>query len=246
MKIINDLDIEGKLKIVQDTKSNSFTFDSVLLANFTTIKKKDKNIVDLCSGNAPVAMLLTLKKKDLKIKCVELQKEIAQMAVESIKINNLENQIEVINDDLKNISNKINKNYYDIITCNPPYFRVDEHSNINENDSVAIARHEIKVNLEDIIIESKKLLTNVGTLNLVHRPDRLDEIIILLNKYGFTINKLQFVYPAINKSSNTVLIEAKKTKTINNKMQVLEPVFVYDENQNYTEQAQKIMDLKGS
>ncbi len=243
MEVIHDLDIEGRLKIIQDTNLNSFTFDSVLLSYFTNLRKKDNLIVDLCSGNAPIAMFLTLKKADIKVKCIEIQKEICTLAKKSIDLNKLNDKLEVICDDLKDINKKIGANKYDLITCNPPYFRVDNDSNLNISNSISIARHEICVNLEDIIIESKKLLNNTGSLNLVYRPDRIDELVELLNKYNFYISRLQFVYPKINKDSNTVLIEAKKGKVKNNKVKVLKPIIVYDENSNYTDEAKKILKI---
>ncbi|MFV0288944.1 MAG: tRNA1(Val) (adenine(37)-N6)-methyltransferase [Mycoplasmatales bacterium] len=246
MERINTLDLTGKIKIIQDTEKGSYTFDSVLLAYFTEFKKKDIQVVDLCTGNAPIALLLTLKKADLQIKAIEIQKEISLLGAKSIKLNNLEDKVQMINADLIKISDKIGKNCYDVITCNPPYFRVSESSKININDAVSIARHELSVTLEDIIIEAKKLLSNVGTLNLVHRPDRLDEIIILLNNYGFTITKLQLVYPKIGRPANTVLIEAKKSIIKNNKLRILEPVFVFTEQNEYTAQAQEIMKVTKS
>ncbi len=243
MEVIHDLDVEGKLKIYQDTDLNSFTFDSVLLSYFTNLRKKDNLIVDLCSGNAPIAMFLTLKKEDLKISCVEIQKEVCELAKKSISINSLEDKIEVYCADLKGISKEIGANKYDVITCNPPYFRVDEDSNLNTSDSISIARHEISVNLKDIIIESRKLLNNTGSLNFVYRPDRIDELIILLNENNFYINRLQFVYPKISKGANTVLVEARKGKVKNNKIKVLKPIVVYNENSNYTDDAKTILKI---
>ncbi len=243
MEVIHDLDVEGKLKIYQDTNLNSFTFDSVLLSYFTNLRKKDNLIVDLCSGNAPIAMFLTLKKEDLKIICVEIQKEVCELAKKSIILNKLEDKVEVCCADLKGISKKIGANTYDVITCNPPYFRVDEDSNLNTSDSIAIARHEISVNLEEIIVESRKLLNNTGSLNFVYRPDRIDELIILLNENNFYVSRLQFVYPKISKGANTVLVEAKKGKVKNNKIKVLEPIIVYDENSNYTDDAKTILKI---
>ncbi len=243
MEVIHDLDVEGKLKIYQDTDLNSFTFDSVLLSYFTNLRKKDNLIVDLCSGNAPIAMFLTLKKEDLKISCVEIQKEVCELAKKSISINSLEDKIEVYCADLKGISKEIGANKYDVITCNPPYFRVDEDSNLNISDSISIARHEISVNLKDIIIESRKLLNNTGSLNFVYRPDRIDELIILLNENNFYINRLHFVYPKISKGANTVLVEARKGKVKNNKIKVLKPIVVYNENSNYTDDAKTILKI---
>ncbi len=243
MRVMHDLTKDGALKIIQDTECNSYTFDSVLLANFVSMNKKTKRVVDLCSGNAPIAMLLTRRKvrHKLEIKAIEIQTEIAKMGQESIALNNLDN-VEMINDDLINISEKIGKNMYNVITCNPPYFKAQDTANFNENKSVAIARHELLVNLEQIIDESRKLLDNNGVLAFVFRPERLDELIVLLDKYNFKLKRLQFVYPKMNEECNTILVEAKKGQN-NGQVRIEQPLYVYNQDGTHTEQARTIIHM---
>lgn len=243
MKVIHDLTLSSKLKIVQREDRNAYTFDSLLLASFTNATKHTYEMVDLCSGNAPIGLLMSTKKSNLNIKCVEIQKDVSKLAQESVELNKLENRIEIISDDLIGISKKIGENKYDLVTCNPPYFRVDDTSNLSDNDYIAIARHEIAVTLEDVILESKKLLNNEGKLTLIHRPDRIDEIIYLLTINGFSLKRIKFVYPYVGKNANIVLIEATKKKQINNKIHVEEPLYVYNKNKEYTEDAKKIMEF---
>lgn len=242
MQKIHDLTKDGKLKIVQNTTMNSYTFDSLLLSYFTTINKKTKKIVDLCAGNAPVCMLLTrrLKVDDYFIHAVEIQKAVAILGQKSLELNNLEDKIKILNRDLKRVSEEIGKNRFDLITCNPPYFKVDQDSNLNENSSVAIARHEISVTLEDIIEEARVLLNNEGILSIVFRPERFDELIVCLNKYGFNVKKMLFVYPKKGQNCNTVLVEAKKGKA-NSQVKILEPLYVYHQDSTYTKEALKII-----
>ncbi len=241
MEITNDLDTLGKLKIIQSPKMNNFTMDSILLASFINFRKNDRLVVDLCSGNGPVGMLLTLKSKQVNIICVEIQDENCMLANKSIKLNKLEDQIQIINENLIDISQKIGKNKYDVITFNPPYFRVDKKSNLNDTKSMSIARHELQVDLEQIIKESKLLLKNTGMICFVHRPERIDEIIILLDKYNFELKRMRFIHPFMNQPSNTVLIEAKKGKSINNKVQVEKPLYIYKEVGKYTDEVLNIM-----
>lgn len=243
MKKIHQLAPNIDLKIVQDTKLNSYTFDSVLLANFSNVGKKIDTIVDLCSGNAPVAMLLATKKETVKIKAVEIQDKLIKIAKESLELNKMEDQIELICDDLIGIHQKIGTNKYDLVTCNPPYFRIDPTSNLNRNKAVSMARHEITVTLEDVILEASKLLNSRGILTMVHRPDRLDEIILLLTKYKFVVKRLKLVYPKIGEEANTILIEASKREQISNKMKIEPPFYVYDDKENYTQEALKIMEF---
>lgn len=243
MKVIHELATNIDLKIVQDTELNNYTFDSVLLANFTKVGKKTKNIVDLCSGNAPIAMLIATKKDETNIKCVELQKEQCLLAKESIELNNFEKRIDIICDNLININKKIGSNFYDLVTCNPPYFRIDTASNINQSKAISVSRHEIEVKLEDVIKEASKLLNSRGMFTMVHRPDRLDEIILLLNKYKFSLKRLRLIYPRQNEKANTILIEATKREQISNKMEIESPLYVYDEGIGFTEETKKIMEF---
>lgn len=216
---LNDLYDTG-FKIYQSKDYFKFSLDSLLLANFVEFNFTDKLVLDLCTGNAPVPIILSENKK-IKIYGFELQKEIYELAVKSIKVNQIDN-VEIINDDVKNSLNYFPGNNFDIVTCNPPYFKYTKNSIINENEIKSIARHEIKITLEDIIKIATKQLKAKGKFYIVHRSDRLIEIINYLNKYNFGIKKLQFVYSSIDANSSMVLIEAKKD--CKNDVKVLKPI----------------------
>lgn len=216
---LNDLYDTG-FKIYQSKDYFKFSLDSLLLANFVEFNFTDKLVLDLCTGNAPVPIILSENKK-IKIYGFELQKEIYELAVKSIKVNQIDN-VEIINDDVKNSLNYFPGNNFDIVTCNPPYFKYTKNSIINENEIKSIARHEIKITLEDIIKIATKQLKAKGKFYIVHRSDRLIEIINYLNKYNFGIKKLQFVYSSIDANSSMLLIEAKKD--CKNDVKVLKPI----------------------
>ena len=231
MKVINDL-LEFNKKIVQDTDYFNFSLDSVLLVNFCNIRK-DYIIIDICSGNCPIPLMLE-SKIDNKIYAVEIQKEIYELGKESIKINNLEDKIELLNMDAKELTNKFETDTFDLITCNPPYFKLEEKSIKNDNDIKSNARHELLINLEDIFIISRKLLKNNGKLVMVHRTERLNEIIELSKKYNLEIKRLQFIYPRINEESNMIIIEAHKNGKSG--LKVLPPIIVHDQEGNYNKE----------
>lgn len=218
--MINDL-LNYDLKIYQDSRAFKFSIDSVLLAEFVDINYRCKNIIDLCTGNAPIPMILSTKFKK-NIYGVELQNEIFELGKKSIEYNNITN-IKLINDDVNNISNHFDFKF-DIITCNPPYFKVNDKTKVNDYSVKAIARHELFINLENIIKISSKIIIDSGSLYLVHRCDRLVEIIDLLKKYNFGLRKFQFVYDNKNSSSCFLLIEAKyKCKS---DLKVLNPLYI--------------------
>lgn len=201
---INDLYDYG-YKIVQNPQYFKFSLDSIILADFVNIKKTDKKLLDLCTGNAPIPIILSNKIE--KITAIELQKPIYKMAEESIKINKIDN-IKLINDNIKNYENYFLGNNFDIITCNPPYFKYQKDSIINENMVKSIARHEITITIEEIISIASKLIKPKGRFYIVHRSERLIDIINLLEKNSFGIKTMQFVYDDYQKKSSMVLIEA--------------------------------------
>ena len=206
MKEINDLYDYG-YKIVQKSDYFKFSLDSMLLANFVNINMSDSKLLDFCTGNCPIPIILSNSIKN--IVAFEVQKEIYELGDESLKLNNI-NNVKLINDDIKNISNYYEEGYFDIITCNPPYFKVIDSSRINDNNVKAIARHEILIKLEDIVYLAYKFLRDKGKLYIVYRPDRLMELLKLFDKHKFGVQKLQCCYNNSDSLSSMILIEAMK------------------------------------
>ncbi len=235
-KIINDLLYYDNLKIVQNKNYFNFSLDSVLLPNFVELNPNTKNILDLCTGNAPIPIILSTKTK-AKIIGVEIQKEIYDLALESVKINNIDS-IEILNKDAKELINNYETDTFDLITCNPPYFKNSNESIKNDNKVKSIARHELSINIEDVIKISKKLLKNGGSLCIVHRTERLIEIIELMKKNNIEPKRIQFVYPKLTKESNLVLIDGRKNGKSG--LKLLPPLIVHHENGQYTKEILKI------
>ena len=236
MKVTNYLLGYENLKIIQDNEMFNFSLDSVLLPNFITINESVKNILDIGTGNAPIPLILS-KKTKASIIGLEIQKEVSKMAEESVKINNLENKVTIINEDAREYAKTTPPESFDIITCNPPYFEVSETSRFNKNDYKTIARHEVTLNLEDILKISRKLLKNGGTLGLVHRPERLMDILITMRKYNIEPKKIRLVYPLKNKEANILLIEGKKNGKKG--LKILPPLYSHNKDGSYTEEIKK-------
>lgn len=219
MKEINDLYDYG-YKIVQKSDYFKFSLDSMLLANFVNINMADSKLLDFCTGNCPIPIILSNSIKN--IVAFEVQKEIYELGDESLTLNNI-NNVKLINDDIKNIGNYYEEGYFDIITCNPPYFKVINSSRINDNNVKAIARHEILIKLEDIVSLAYKFLRDKGKLYIVYRPDRLTELLKLFDKYRFGVKKLQCCYNNSESLSSMILIEAMKNGQ--DDLKILAPLF---------------------
>jgi len=231
---IDDL-LTNDLKIIQSNEVFSFSMDAVLLAHFATIPNKG-NIIDLCSGNAVIPLLMSVQTK-ANIIGVELQERLVEMASRSILLNDLSNQLQVIHSDIKKAPDILGKGKFDLVTVNPPYLPLTGQDK-NINSHLAIARHEIYTNLEEVIHIGSQLLKVGGSISMVHRPTRLVDIISLLRAYKLEPKKIRFVHPSAEKEANMVLIEA--TKHGGKEAHILPPLIVYNQDGNYTDEIYKI------
>lgn len=233
MKQINYMLGYKNINIIQDADMFKFSLDSILLPNFITLNSNCKKVLDIGTGNAPIPLILSTK-TSAHIDCVELQEDVYNMGKESIELNKKEEQITIYNADINDWYKDIEADTYDVITCNPPYFKVSESSNINKNDYKSLARHEISLNLQQLLKVCRKLLKNNGTLGLVHRPERLVDIIIEMRNNNIEPKKIQYVYPKKGKDANILLIEGAKNGRPG--IKILEPLYIYDDQGNYTSQ----------
>ncbi len=204
---LDDLQLNN-LKLIQNTKGFCFGVDAVFLSDFAAegMTMGDKSIIDLCTGNGVIPVLLSAKTKAERICGVEIQPEVASLAQRNAEYNGLTDKIEIICGNLKDAPSVFGHASFDALTCNPPYMAVGGGL-INPADTKAVARHEISCNLEDIIICAKKLLRFGGRMFMVHRPSRLADIICCMRTHGIEPKRMKFVYPARDKNANLVLIE---------------------------------------
>lgn len=237
MEVINDLLEINNLKIVQNDDWFKFSLESVLLPNFVTLNLRCKNIIDLCSGNAPIPLILSTKTK-ANIVGVEIQKDVYELAKKSVEINKLENRIKIINDNLNNLKKYYEGDYFDVVIVNPPYFPNIDGSMKNQDIHKTIARHEISTNLEEIIKMSLYLLKNGGYLALVYQTNRFFDVTNILSKYNFSINKVQFIYPKEDKESNLFMIEAIKNGNCGVKF--LKPLYIHNDDGTYKKEITKM------
>ena len=229
MKTINNvLGFDG-MKIVQDTDGFKFSLDSVLLANFVTLNKSIKNVMDIGCGNGIISILLSMRTK-AKITGVEIQKESYLNSLESISINKLNDQITVYNEDIKEFYKSLESDSFDVVVCNPPYFT---GNNTSKSLSKKIARHSFCLDYKDVTMISRKILKNNGILAIVHRPENLMEILFYMRKNNIEPKKIRFVYPYKGKNANILLVEGMKNGKPG--LKIMDPLYVY-ENGKYTKE----------
>lgn len=233
---IDDLEYRG-LKIIQDKSGFCFGIDSVLLSNFAKNIKKNANVMDLGTGTAIIPILLSAKTNAKKIVGVEIQEEVAEMAMRSVRLNNLENKIEIINENILNLKNIYERNSFDVIVTNPPYKKINTGI-INKENKKIISRHEFTASLEDFIDVSCYLLKSYGELYMIHRPERLVDILYYLRLKKLEPKNIRLVFSNKNKEPKLVLIKAVKNG--NSFLNFENNLYIYDENGKYTDEILKI------
>lgn len=242
MEKIHSLLEYDNLKIYQNDDWFSFSLDSVLLANYVTVLPRTYNILDLCTGNAPIPLILS-KRTKAHIDAVEIQADVASLAQKSVVINNLQNQINIVIESAQDFEKQCESDKYDLITCNPPYFKNDPKTTKNLDIHKTIARHEIAITLDEILKIVKKLLKNNGTFAIVHRAERLPELLLLFQKNNITPKRLRLIYPHLTKEANMIILEGTKNGHVG--LKVLPPIIVHKEDGNYTDEIVNIFKGKG-
>ena len=226
-------DLQNGYYVIQDPEKFCFGMDAVLLSGFTKVKKGE-NALDMGTGTGIIPILLKAKTMGKQFTGLEIQEECAQMAERSVRYNHLEEDVRIVQGDIKEAAS------FDVVTSNPPYM-IGQHGLQNPDLPKAIARHEVLCNLEDVVSQAARVLRDRGRFYMVHRPFRLAEIMNVLTKYKLEPKRMQLVYPYIDREPNMVLIEALKGG--NSRITVEPPLIVYKEPGVYTENILKIYDM---
>jgi len=232
---LDDLQIGG-IQVIQKKEAFRFGVDAVLLANFARVKR-NMTVIDLCTGTGIIPFILAGKTEAAHITGVEIQEVMVEMANRSVQYNNLEEKMKFINGDLKDLNLMKQLPKAEVVTVNPPY-KLHNSGIINPDDKNAIARHEICCTLEDVIIACRILLKDNGRMYMVHRPQRLADILCLMRKHKIEPKLIRMIHPNIKKAPNIVLIEGQRDGGAFLKWEP--PLYIYDENGKYTNELNEI------
>lgn len=232
---IDDLQLKG-LKLIQKQQGFRFGVDAVLLSDFANIKNKHR-VVDLCTGTGIIPFLAYGKYNPKEVIGLEIQDDMVEMANRSSKLNDTSDIVKFVQGDLKDKALLDSLGRFDVVTVNPPY-KLNNAGILNPNDKLAIARHEIMCNLEDVIVSARRLLKDNGRMFIVHRPERLADIFGLMRKYKIEPKRVRLVQPNTKKAPNIVLVEGQRDGGAFLKWE--ETLYVYDDNGNYSEEINRI------
>ena len=238
MERLDDILGYKNLKIYQNSNFFSFSLDSIILANYCDIRLRDKNIVDFCTGNGIIPLIVS-RRCNQHIIGVEIQKSLCDLAYKSVCYNHLEDRISIICDDVKNFS-KDHLNEFDLVLCNPPYFKVEKDSSFNYSYEKTIARHEVLITLDDICDCAKKVLKDHGNICIVHRSDRLMDILKTFRNNGIEPKRIKFVHETLVKESTLVIVEGQKCGKVG--LIVDKPLIQYNLDGSFTNDYKKIQE----
>lgn len=230
---LDDLQLKG-IHIIQKKQGFRFGVDAVLLANFAKVKRNG-TVVDLCSGTGIIPFIIKGKSQCGLVTGIEIQSEFAEMANRSSQYNKFENEVKFVKGDLKDKELLKNIGRVDVVTVNPPY-KLHNSGILNEIDRSTIARHEVCCKLEDVISSARTLLKDNGRLFMVHRPERLVDILSLMRKYKIEPKRIRFVHPKPGKAPNIVLVEGQRDGGAFLKIE--DPLYVHLEDNSYSKEIQ--------
>ena len=237
---IDDLEFND-LKIIQNKKNFCFGIDSVLISNFCAKIKSASNAVDIGSGTGIISILFASKAKIDHIYGIEIQSEVAEMSKRSIELNHLENKIEILNINVKDVFKYINANSVDCVVTNPPYMKNGSGAK-NDDKGKVIARHEVEITLSEILEISYKLLKDRGEFYMIHRMDRLVDVLYEMRAKRLEPKEIQFIHSYVNNSPNLFMVRAVKNG--GKQLKVLNPLVIYKSNGEYTDEILKIYGKK--
>ena len=232
---LEDLERDG-LKIIQKEKGFRFGVDAVLLSDFAKIRNNDL-VMDFCTGTGVLPILLYGKSHAKEIMGIELQDEFAEMAKRSVALNHIEDKVKILQGDIR--EEKLLKSLpkFNVVTVNPPY-KKENSGIINEKDALTIARHEVSLNLEEVIRGARTVLKDQGRFYMIHRPERLADILTLMRKYRIEPKRLRMVYPNTKKAPTMVLVEGLRDG--GEFLKVEAPLYVYNDDGTYSDEIRRI------
>lgn len=233
----------GELKLIQKKGTFCYGVDAVILSDFAVKFSRTINeVCDLGTGTGIIPIIMSHKCKSCRITAIELQEDSAKRAMRNVKINNLQDRIEVVNSDILDLGAEFTRRF-DCVVSNPPYM-VQGNGIVNGNSEKMIARHETTASLEDFFRVADRIMKEKGNLFMVHRPSRLPDLITLGRKYNFELKTMEMVVPKVGGEANIVLLHYSHFG--GKELRILPELPVHTENGGYTNKILEIYEKNGT
>ena len=231
------LDTIKDVKIIQANEGYRFSVDAILLEDFITAKPLEKGI-ELGTGSGIISILLAKRLENTEITAVEIQKALTERAMRNIELNDLKEKINVLSMDMRDLRKEFPANSFDFVFSNPP-FRKPETGRISTDKERAIARHEIEINLPDLVSTAAYLLKHNGRFYMIYHPFRLAELVSLLRESRLEPKRMRFVHSRQGEEAKMVMIEAVKGGGV--WLKIDPPLYLYENGSDYTQETRDIL-----
>lgn len=232
---IDDLQCKG-YQLIQKPKGFCFGVDAVLLSDFARVKKGQR-VLDLCTGSGVIPILLAAKTEGSAFSGLEIQADYADMAERSVTLNCLEDKVNILCGDVKDVKKLFLPASFQVVTANPPYM-TEHHGLTNRYEPKMIARHEIALSLSDVIAAASYVLPENGSFFMIHKPFRLAEIFKVMKEHHLEPKRMRLVHPYVEKEPTMVLIEGLKGGR--ERIKVEPPLIVYKEPNLYSDEIYRV------
>jgi tRNA1Val (adenine37-N6)-methyltransferase len=235
-KITHDAFLNGKLKVKQSKSGYRFSIDAILLANLTELESGAR-LLDIGTGCGIISLILAYRYPESTIVGIEIQKELADIAMSNIADNNMHHRIRILNFDAKQINPSLISGRVNTVVCNPPH-RETGSGRINANDQLAIARHEIAMTLEDLILTAERVLCRGGKFLTIYPTRRLISVLNCMRTLKIEPKKLCMIHSKSGTNAIRCLIEGVKGGKPG--LTVLPPLTIYNEEGAYSDRVKKM------
>ena len=219
-----DTFFNGKLQIIQRKKGYRFSVDAILLSQFIKIRKNER-VIDLGTGCGILPLLLSHTTKARSFIGVEIQKGLAECAKKNVLLNHLEDRISILKQDFRELKGTFPPGSFDVVLSNPPYRKV-RTGRINPSMEKAIARHEMKGTLENLISIASYLLPHKGRCYVIFPTLRTVDLLVVLRSKKLEPKRLQFVYPHVGEEAKFLLVESMKASGV--ELKLMEPLILHE------------------
>ncbi len=233
-----DTFFNGRIQVKQDRLGYRFSIDAVLLA-YQAAPRSGEKVIDLGAGCGIMSLVMAYRRPDITVTAVEVQEELAQLAISNVKDNHLQDRITVLGVDMKAIKPDMTAGPADLVVCNPPYRRPGS-GRINPDNQRAVARHEVKANLQDVILAVRRVLKTAGRFVTIYTAERTADLLCQMRTDGIEPKFFRTIHSDPGAEAKLILVEGIKGG--NPGLKIAPPLVLYDDNGNYTGEVQQMFE----
>ena len=234
---MTDSFFDGKLHIKQAASGYRFSLDAVLLA-WHARPRAGERVLDLGTGCGIIPLILAYRHPGIAAFGIEIQEDLAELAISNVTANHMQNRITVLRQDMRDLKPDMIGGPVDLVVCNPPY-RKPNSGRLNPNAQRAIARHELKVSLADVLQTVRRLLRTAGRFVTIYTAERIVELLCQMRTEGIEPKFMRSIHSQLDTEAKLILVEGAKGARSGTRLG--SPLIIYDTNAEYSREVQGML-----